>query len=69
MKSFYILLVSFCLVLCRALNQDLQTIAIIGTNDIHGEALPAEIWNKQTNETYKFGGLQFMGQMITTIRE
>jgi len=34
-----------------------QTVAIIGTNDIHGSAFPTALYRSDTNENYSYGGL------------
>jgi len=34
-----------------------QTVAIIGTNDIHGSAFPTELYRSDTSESYTYGGL------------
>ena len=46
-----------------------QTIAIIGTNDIHGSALPTRLVRFDTNESYNYGGLKYMAQMIKTVKK
>ena len=40
------------------------TIAIIGTNDIHGTAFPAQMIRADNEEKYLYGGLQYMGRLI-----
>jgi len=45
------------------------TIAIIGTNDIHGAAFPAQlIRSDNTSSQYLYGGLQYMGRLIQIIQ-
>ena len=44
------------------------TIAIIGTNDIHGTAFPTEMKRSDTEETYMYGGLHIMGGLINIIK-
>lgn len=45
------------------------TIAIIGTNDIHGAAFPAQlIRSDNTSAQYFYGGLQYMGRLIQIIQ-
>ena len=45
------------------------TIAIIGTNDIHGAAFPAQlIRSDNTSAQYLYGGLQYMGRLIQIIQ-
>jgi hypothetical protein len=34
-----------------------QTVAIIGTNDIHGSAFPTALYRSDTSESYSYGGL------------
>lgn len=34
-----------------------QTVAIIGTNDIHGGAFPTALYRSDTSENYTYGGL------------
>lgn len=45
-----------------------MTIAIIATNDIHGSAFPTEMMRADTQEKYNYGGLVYMSNMISTIR-
>lgn len=46
-----------------------MTIAIIGTNDIHGAAFPAQlIRSDNTSAKYLYGGLQYMGRLIQIIQ-
>ena len=47
---------------------ELIKVAIVGTNDIHGNALPTNIFRADHNETYNYGGLAYMASMINTIR-
>lgn len=44
-------------------------IAIFGTNDIHGSVFPMNITNSLTNETYGYGGLQYLSPYINTLRK
>ena len=44
------------------------TIAIIGTNDIHGAAFPAQMQRHDTGEKYNYGGLPIMGTLINIIK-
>ena len=48
-------------------DQDPITIAIIGTNDIHGTVFPREILRTDTEEIYKYGGLVYMANLMETI--
>lgn len=41
-----------------------NTIAIIGTNDIHGTAFPKSLVREDTGEQYSYGGLVYMGRLI-----
>lgn len=46
------------------------TIAIIGSNDIHGAAIPtnlSRIWNNKT-VYYDYGGLVYMARLINIIK-
>lgn len=45
------------------------TVAIIGTNDIHGTVFPREILNTATKETYKYGGLVYMARLMEIIQK
>jgi 2',3'-cyclic-nucleotide 2'-phosphodiesterase (5'-nucleotidase family) len=45
------------------------TIAIFGTNDIHGYVLPMEITHSLTNETYNYGGLQYLSNYIDILKD
>lgn len=40
------------------------TVAIIGTNDIHGAALPTIMQRQDTGEKYYYGGLPTMARLI-----
>lgn len=51
-----------------ALQTNFQTVAVIGTNDIHGTAFPTSLFRTDNNEFYTYGGLEFMAQMIETIQ-
>lgn len=45
------------------------TIAIIGTNDIHGAAFPAQlIRSDNVSQQYSYGGLQYMGRLIQILQ-
>ena len=45
------------------------TIAIIGTNDIHGAAFPAQLVRSDNmSQQYLYGGLQYMGRLIQIIQ-
>jgi 5'-nucleotidase/UDP-sugar diphosphatase len=48
---------------------DNVTIAIIGTNDIHGAAFPAQLVRSDNmSQQYLYGGLQYMGRLIQIIQ-
>jgi hypothetical protein len=64
----WLLLMAILLIHLKALRSRFTTIAIIASNDIHGTALPVRLLDERTNYTYKYGGLQFMAQMIETIK-
>ena len=55
----------------QALAAKNEVIAIIGTNDIHGAALPTNITIHKNNKTieYKYGGLVYMARMIEIIKK
>lgn len=44
------------------------TIALIGTNDIHGSALPTIMRRSDTGEQYNYGGLPIMARLIQIIK-
>jgi len=48
---------------------DNYTIAIVGTNDIHGAAFPKQLINPFTKEKFLYGGLEYMSSYIKVIRE
>ena len=48
---------------------DFVSVAIVGTNDIHGRALPTTLYRKDNNQTYNYGGLEYLASMIDTIRK
>lgn len=56
------------LLIAMVLSTNFQTVAIIGTNDIHGTAFPTSLFRTDNNEAYNYGGLEFMAQMIETIQ-
>lgn len=56
------------LLVTLALSTNFQTVAIIGTNDIHGTAFPTSLFRADTSEAYSYGGLEFMAQMIETLQ-
>jgi len=45
------------------------TIAIVGTNDIHGGAIPMNLTNPTTKENYLYGGLEYLSTYIQTIKK
>lgn len=45
-----------------------HTVAIIGTNDLHGGAFPTSLFRSDTGEGYTYGGLEYMAQMIETVQ-
>lgn len=45
-----------------------HTVAIIGTNDLHGGAFPTALFRSDTGESYNYGGLEYMAQMIETVQ-
>ncbi len=61
-----VLFFCFCLYIHAKIDQDNRyvRVAIVGTNDIHGTALPTSLFRADTNQTYNYGGLQFMASMI-----
>jgi len=44
-------------------------VAIVGTNDIHGSALPTQLYRSDLNQNYTYGGLEYMASMINTLRQ
>lgn len=63
MKNLFIL----CLIVLASTKN--ITIAIIGTNDIHGTAFPMEMIRSDTKEIYFYGGLNVMGGLINIIKK
>ena len=47
---------------------DLETIAILATNDIHGHILPSQYTTLDTAETYNVGGLLLMSSYIQVLK-
>lgn len=46
------------------------TVAIIGTNDIHGAAFPARlIRSDNVSQQYLYGGLEYMGRLIQIVQK
>jgi hypothetical protein len=65
----FMFLFAFIIVLAKASADPTVTIAIIGTNDIHGAAFPAQlIRSDNTSQQYLYGGLQYMGRLIQIIQ-
>lgn len=57
------------LILSLSSTDSTVTIAIIGTNDIHGAAFSAQlIRSDNTSSQYLYGGLQYMGRLIQIIQ-
>lgn len=57
------------LLITIATSADNITIAIIGTNDIHGAAFPAQLVRSDNmSQQYLYGGLQYMGRLIQIIQ-
>lgn len=44
-------------------------VAIVALNDIHGTALPTLMERQDTHQNYTYGGLQYMANLINTIKE
>lgn len=59
----------FCLFLAIHIAYSQQTIAIIGSNDIHGSAFPTALVREDTQEKYNYGGLVYMARLIQIIKE
>jgi 2',3'-cyclic-nucleotide 2'-phosphodiesterase (5'-nucleotidase family) len=47
---------------------DEYTIAIFGTNDIHGTVFPSEITHPLTKEQYQYGGLSYLATYLKILR-
>ena len=45
------------------------TIAILGTNDIHGAAFPMSLLNTNTDQRYNYGGFEYFASYINTLRK
>ena len=43
-------------------------VAIVGTNDIHGSALPTQLHRPDLNQNYTYGGLEYLASMVDTLR-
>jgi 2',3'-cyclic-nucleotide 2'-phosphodiesterase (5'-nucleotidase family) len=66
--SLYLVL-SFLLITTLAASPGNITIAIIGTNDIHGAAFPAQLVRSDNmSQQYLYGGLQYMGRLIQIVQ-
>lgn len=46
-----------------------ETVAIICSNDIHGNVFPYPTIRLDTKEPFLYGGLEYMAQMVETIKE
>jgi 2',3'-cyclic-nucleotide 2'-phosphodiesterase (5'-nucleotidase family) len=62
------LFIALLVVVARGSGPTFQTVAIIGTNDLHGGAFPTAMFRSDTNESYNYGGLEFMAHMIETVK-
>lgn len=61
---------SLLVLVTLCVNDPTVTIAIIGTNDIHGAAFPAQlIRSDNTSAKYLYGGLEYMGRLIQIIQQ
>jgi 2',3'-cyclic-nucleotide 2'-phosphodiesterase (5'-nucleotidase family) len=47
---------------------DEYTVAIFGTNDIHGTVFPSQITHPLTKEQYQYGGLSFLATYLKILR-
>lgn len=69
MSSLFYIALSMLVILGQAKNTSAVTIAIIGTNDIHGAAFPAQmVRSDNMSQQYLYGGLQYMGRLIQIIQ-
>jgi len=69
MLAIKIFIFVFPLILVLGINNDTVTIAIIGTNDIHGAAFPAQLVRSDNmSQQYLYGGLQYMGRLIQIVQ-
>ena len=48
---------------------DFITIAIVGTNDVHGAAFPKQLVHPITKKLYLYGGLEYMSSYINIIKD
>lgn len=55
--------------LCLITTEEQLTIAIIGSNDIHGKAFPTMYSKQSSGEKYSYGGLVYMATLIDIIKE
>lgn len=46
---------------------DTTTIAIIGTNDIHGKVYPTFLFRADNQQKYKYGGLTYMSTLMNIV--
>lgn len=68
-KLFKLFLLTIFLLSLNVQVQSNITVAIIGTNDIHGSAFPAKLVRSDDfNKTYLYGGLVYMGRLIQIIK-
>lgn len=45
-----------------------MTVAVMGTNDLHGTAFPKEMIRLDNKEHYKYGGLVYMARLMDIIK-
>jgi 2',3'-cyclic-nucleotide 2'-phosphodiesterase (5'-nucleotidase family) len=50
-------------------SSEFYTIAIVGTNDVHGAAFPKQLIHPVSKQIYQYGGLEYMSSYIKIIRE
>ena len=58
-----------CLLLALGSASTNITVAIIGTNDIHGAAFNTTFQRPDTKENFTYGGLPIMATLIDIIRQ
>jgi len=68
MKSVPLLLV-FSFVMAAFAQGNLVTVAIVGTNDIHGVAFPTQLFRSDMKQEYTYGGLEYLASMIEVVRK
>lgn len=68
MKIFYAFMLLYVWIFQFVDADEQYTIAIIGSNDVHGKAFPTTLIRQDTGLEYMYGGLTYMATLVDIIR-